>query len=471
MLNFRDQWDEMTPKNKQILALGGGGLLLLGVISIFTTGGSTATTQAQDTSVDRAVFSDSNTRALGVDALVDELAGARDQYERLEASYAELRSQIEEDQKRRGWNRDLERELAAARGQIAQLTEVARQQGFRLEQLKEDQLAALENDDGFVQEGVAQTIEAPEGVNVPLQPLAPVEVPVDPTGLGPASLQRGYQEPQSNAVENLDPVSVFAQQQTGWATSPLSADEAEQTPFQITSVTGKTILEKAAENKDSVGYIPSGAILSGVLLSGGDFPTSTVGKKDPYPTLVRIQKEAILPNYGRSDVRECFTLLSGYGDLSSERVFLRGQKVTCLGGENNEFAIEADLKAYVTDHTGKNGILSRIVHRNGALLARTLAAGFWGGLSEALGGQPAPQVITGAGTGDQQYLDTFNSDSAQYGVAQGASKALEKLSDYYLSLASQVFPVASVPAGTKVNIIVTEGFELKVVERLVVGAN
>ena len=34
MMNFRDQWDEMTPKNKQILALGGGGLLLLGVISI-----------------------------------------------------------------------------------------------------------------------------------------------------------------------------------------------------------------------------------------------------------------------------------------------------------------------------------------------------------------------------------------------------------------------------------------------------
>ena len=135
--------------------------------------------------------------------MVDELAGARDQQERLEASYAELRSQIEEDQKRRGWNRDLERELAAARGQIAQLTEVARQQGFRLEQLKEDQLAALEDDNGFVQEGVAQTIEAPEGVNVPLQPLASVEVPVDPTELGPASLQRGYQEPQSNAGKIL----------------------------------------------------------------------------------------------------------------------------------------------------------------------------------------------------------------------------------------------------------------------------
>ena len=115
--------------------------------------------------------------------------------------------------------------------------------------------------------------------------------------------------------------------------------------------------------------------------------------------------------------------LLGYGDLSSERVFARPEG-HLSGRRENEFAIEADLKAYVTDHTGKNGILSQIVHRNGALLARTLAAGFWGGLSEALGGQPAPQVIT-AGTGDQQYLNTFNSDSAQYGVAQGASKALE----------------------------------------------
>ena len=230
---FRDKWDEMSPKNKQMIALGGGVCVLLVVVSFFTTGGPTGVVQGNQSSVERSVFSDSNTRALGVDALVDELASARDQYERLESSYEQLRVQMEEDQKRRGWNRDLERELATARGQIAQLTEVARQQGFRLEQLKEEQLAALENDDGFDRTGVAGTIEAPAQPAMPLQPLSPVEIPVPASDLVPTGLQRGYEDSQSQNLERLDPVTVFAQQDTGWATSPLARDEAEQTPFTI----------------------------------------------------------------------------------------------------------------------------------------------------------------------------------------------------------------------------------------------
>ena len=47
---------------------------------------------------------------------------------------------------------------------------------------------------------------------------------------------------------------------------------------------------------ESVAYIPAGSIITGTILTGGDFPTSKGGMENPTPLLVRISKEAILPN-------------------------------------------------------------------------------------------------------------------------------------------------------------------------------
>ena len=66
-------------------------------------------------------------------------------------------------------------------------------------------------------------------------------------------------------------------------------------------------------------FIPAGSILSGNLLNGLDAPTGKGARREPFPVLARLKDEAILPNRFRADVRECFLVSAGYGDLSSER--------------------------------------------------------------------------------------------------------------------------------------------------------
>ena len=53
-------------------------------------------------------------------------------------------------------------------------------------------------------------------------------------------------------------------------------------------------------------------------------------RRDPYPALIRIKHDAILPNRFRADVRECFLVAAGYGDLASERAYLRTEAITCI---------------------------------------------------------------------------------------------------------------------------------------------
>ncbi len=84
--------------------------------------------------------------------------------------------------------------------------------------------------------------------------------------------------------------------------------------------------EKEEDEPEEAGtYIPAGSMIEAVVITGMDAPTSQTAKRDPFPALMRFKKEALLPNRYTADIRECFLIASGYGSMSSERAFLRGE--------------------------------------------------------------------------------------------------------------------------------------------------
>ena len=205
-------------------------------------------------------------------------------------------------------------------------------------------------------------------------------------------------------------------------------------------------------------YLPKGSVLTGVLLTGLDAPTEAGAADNPVPSLVRIKKEAVLPNFVTSEsVRECFALMAGFGDMSSERVKFRGESISCV--KNDGQVIETEFGAYAVGEDGKAGLKGTLVSRNGSLLANTLMAGFASGLASAFNVNPVP-VIANESDGSQQYQDVFSSSALQGGAAKGASDAMNKLADYYMNLADQTHPVIEVGAGRVVDLVITRGTTL-----------
>src|SRR3546814_3455429 len=96
--------------------------------------------------------------------------------------------------------------------------------------------------------------------------------------------------------------------------------------------------------------------------------------RSPFPSLIRIKNEAILPNRFRADFRECFLIAGGWGDLSSERAYLRAERLSCV--RNDGSVLESSLEAYATGEDGKAGIRGRLVSKQGQILERSLMAGF-----------------------------------------------------------------------------------------------
>jgi conjugal transfer pilus assembly protein TraB len=213
------------------------------------------------------------------------------------------------------------------------------------------------------------------------------------------------------------------------------------------------ISEKETKKKKSI-ELPSGTFMQGILLSGLDAPTGGKAKSSPQPVLIKITNIANLPNKFKADLKECDVVGFGYGDLSSERAYIRVEKLTCMtnSGKAIEKGTTGSSIGYVTGEDGKVGLGGKVVSKQGAMLARTLAAGFLDGVSKSFTASSMTYSIQPTGS-----IGTPNpSDTLQNGLFGGAGEASKKLADFYMKLANEMFPVVEVQAGRKVDIILLE---------------
>ncbi len=226
--------------------------------------------------------------------------------------------------------------------------------------------------------------------------------------------------------------------------------------------------ETQSEPVSRTAYIPAGSILTGTLITGADFPTGKGSYDNPTPSLIRLSKHAILPNRYTSDVRECFLLVGGRGELASERAKLRGETLSCI--RNDGGVIQTKLNSYVAGEDGKEGIKGRLVSKQGQLIARTMVAGFLSGMSEAF---DYSQVSVLSTTADNkvQYQKNFSSEAAKGGFATGMQNSLDRVAQFYMDLADEMVPVVEINAGRQVDVVVITGTTLNVTAQTTVEIN
>jgi len=214
--------------------------------------------------------------------------------------------------------------------------------------------------------------------------------------------------------------------------------------------------EEVDEEKEA--FIPSGSIIQGVLLSGLDAPTGSKAAKNPVPALVRIKHDAILPNRFAQDVKECFVIVSGHGSLSTERANLRSERLSCVRPDGG--VIETSLDGWVIGEDGKAGMRGRLVSKQGRVIANSLIAGVLSGLAGSFQPKTVPMLNITPGSTMQYQYPTPEGVLSGAGLG-GANKALERIAEYYLEMADEIFPIIEIDAGRKMTIVLVRGTKLK----------
>lgn len=202
-----------------------------------------------------------------------------------------------------------------------------------------------------------------------------------------------------------------------------------------------------------------GSIVSGVLVNGVYAPTTTNGQKDPVPILLRVKKEAIMPNYYTLDIRDCHMLASAIGDLATERAYIRAEAISCITESGQ--SIEKNITAYaVSSEDGTAGIPGDVIFKSGAMLANSLKADFLANFGRAI----APQRVQSLNTtpGDTQLWQSQNVNyAATSGIAGGIGGSAERLANYYMQMAENAHPTIEIMPGLEVDFIVQKGMTMK----------
>ncbi len=208
---------------------------------------------------------------------------------------------------------------------------------------------------------------------------------------------------------------------------------------------------KEGEKKNMETYLPAGTFVKILMLGGVDAPTGGMAESNPVPILMKIIDLAVLPSGFSSDVESCHVIGAGTGDLSSERVMIRTELMTCI--RSNGDILEIPIKGYIAGEDGKNGMRGKVVSKQGSLIAKSLFSGFASGMSNSINTQF--QEISTSALGN---VTTVDSDKVfESGLASGATNSLEKIADYYLKRANELYPIIEMGAGRIGELVLTQG--------------
>jgi len=437
MTPLADHWSRLSPKARRALTLSAGGAVIAALAWLMATApGQQAPRPGERERLVTNLLTDVDPRELGIDGLgrrlkrlEGEVRGIAHNLEQVGLSVADDSSQSRLVQTLRS---EREADLKALRNEVQRLRTDLLSRPAELGAASTTETPAAStpgtaSDTGALHSPVAGSPSPPPGEPDAAPRLGQLFLP-------PAATRTGATDPPKAPARSLS-IRHVADADAPPAPSPEAAAEAAIPEVRI----------------------PAGSILQGVLLSGLDAPTGQAARQDPYPALLRLKHTAILPNRFRADVRECFLLVGGYGDLGSERVYLRAESINCVRQDGRTLEVAVD--GYAVGEDGKVGVRGRLVNKQGQVIGQALQVSFLQGFSQLFSTVPTATLSTG--TGAVPFQQVFSGAAMQGAMLSGTGEALERLAEYYLDMAENLFPVLEVDAGRGIEVILNRGVGLK----------
>lgn len=270
--------------------------------------------------------------------------------------------------------------------------------------------------------------------SLPLVPPPPAAVPPPPPG---SSISSGIVPPSPDG-KVVAPVNDF--QQVDMTDDQANAGKGHGDPDKK---------DKTIRNINT--FVPAGSFAKVVLLGGVDAPTGGQAASMALPVVMRVKSFFHLPNYYQANLKECYITGNAYGDLPSERAYVRTGKMSCV--LKNGSVLEVEVKGHLNGEDGSFGMRGHVVSKQGELLAKGFFSGMFAGIGNSIAMQN--QIVQTSALGTVTSVDP--SKATQSGLATGASTAANKVADFYMQQANQIFPIIEIAAGRIGEVYLMEG--------------
>lgn len=427
---IRAQWTNLPPSTKKKGLFVSIGLIVVIVYLAMPDSAPQQQAVALKEGNTKSVFSPTDTRAVGMDGIAVQLKDSKKELSETKGALVEIQKQLKELKDRRGETTDVQQQVGMLNRNLTQISEALKQQGFRLEDLETGKISVVKNETPDPRE---------EDLNLPS---------------GKPKVNQPVQQRQSDNIFERDAAttedSEGKEKKLDKTDASISQSGAKKLVF-----TESSVKKQDDSQEDLIITVPIGTIMSTVAITGVSAAAGPKASSAPFPMTLRVRDVALMPNNHTVDLSDCMVSAAVFGELSSERVQGRTERISCIDTKGTIYS--GDLKGYLVGEDSKAGIKGTLVRRTGSLIANSLIAGIGQGISTALDQQAIPTINT---NGKQQY-QTFDSKTLQHGVSQGTGNAFQEVSKYYMDLAEQIFPVVEISGGRNVDLVLNDDLRLK----------
>lgn len=245
----------------------------------------------------------------------------------------------------------------------------------------------------------------------------------------------------------------------GPAISPAAGHEIKMIAFgESAGGTAARIEKGKTQFTDSENYLPPNSIAPATVVVGVDATTAVKSQSDPLPVVLRITGPArsvyAEGKLLRTNLTGCMVNGAAMADLSSEKVYVKLQRMTCPqpGGR---IAV-SEVKGFIA-FGGKTGVRGHVVSRAGNLVSKAFVAGIFGGVGRGASTN-AQAFLTSPSVSVSGTRSTLSAgDIATGGLGQGLASSADMVSKYLIERAEQYQPVVEMPTGIRVEVVFLEG--------------
>ncbi len=250
-------------------------------------------------------------------------------------------------------------------------------------------------------------------------------------------------------------VGLSGQKSTLNTPTSIQVDKVQEWEVPTASVPADNHSTQAKSTDWDGQFIPAGSFAKVVLLSGFDVPTGGQASQNALPLVMRVKSFMQLPNSVKANIKECFITGSGYGDLASERAYIRTERLSCVFKDGH--VLERKIKGHVLGEDATFGLRGKVISKQGSLIAKSFFSGLFSGIGTSIAQQS--QLLQSTPLGSVSTIDPNR--SFQAGLGSGMSTSSNKIADFYLQQANQIFPVIEIAADRIAEVFLMEGFSLR----------
>jgi conjugal transfer pilus assembly protein TraB len=193
--------------------------------------------------------------------------------------------------------------------------------------------------------------------------------------------------------------------------------------------------------------LPAGSFVKARVVSGVEANTL-----EPYPVLLQLEYAFTGPNKTKIDLSNCFMIAKARANLSTERVIMETDTMSCVRENGEHF--KAAARGYTAGEDSTFGSTGTFISKQGQVLLAAVLASVAKNAGEAVALAQQTTTVVGAERG--QSATNVTGDQAKFIAGRSVVDGATLIAQWYLDYAKQLVPSIGIGSGQTVHVIMLD---------------